>query len=83
MGDDLCLWELLSSISLPTCKYRNLYLYTYVVLMRYLSGLGLSNSFIALVVLRGLQAAGSAATISIGNFPIALKYDSFGDVLIV
>jgi hypothetical protein len=31
-------------------------------------GLAFSNNFAALMVLRGIQAAGSAATISVGSF---------------
>ena len=34
--------------------------------MRHCSGLAFSNNFAALMVFRGLQAAGSSATISIG-----------------
>lgn len=40
------------------------------------SGLGLSNDFVTLVIFRGLQAAGSAATISIGIYLIISMYKS-------
>lgn len=40
---------------------------TFVVYIAANMGLALSSGFVPLMVLRGLQAAGSAATISIGN----------------
>ena len=44
--------------------------YAYIEVLLYLIaniGLAFSNSFVALMVFRGIQAAGSAATISVGK----------------
>jgi MFS family permease len=38
-------------------------------------GLGFSNSFAALMVFRGIQAAGSAATISVGELVLSYFRD--------
>lgn len=50
---------------------RSIFIGTFVVYIAANIGLGLSKSFVAMMVFRGLQAAGSAATISIGmnSFP--------------
>lgn len=47
---------------------RQIFIWTFVVYLVANIGLGLTQNFAMLMVFRGLQAAGSAATISIGQF---------------
>ena len=46
----------------------NIHSGTFVVYLVANVGLAFSNNFVALMVFRGIQAAGSAATISVGTF---------------
>ena len=50
-----------------TIGRRPIFVATFLVYLTANVGLGLSRSFAALMFFRGLQAAGSAATISIGT----------------
>jgi MFS family permease len=50
-----------------TIGRRPVFVCTFLVFLIANVGLALSNSFVALTVFRGIQAAGSAATISIGK----------------
>ena len=50
-----------------TIGRRLIFMATFVVYILSNIGLALTNKFAALMVLRGVQAAGSAATISIGT----------------
>jgi MFS family permease len=52
-----------------TIGRRPIFLGTFLVYLMANVGLGLSNNFTTLMVFRGIQAAGNAATISIGKFP--------------
>ena len=55
-----------------TLGRRPIFVATFVVYLLSNIGLAFAHSFVALMILRGVQAAGSAATISIGRIPVLL-----------
>lgn len=54
-----------------TIGRRPVFVGTFMVYLISNIGLAFSNDFISLMVFRGIQAAGSAATISIGKFSLS------------
>ena len=53
-----------------TLGRRPIFIATFVVYLLSNIGLACTHSFVTLMILRGVQAAGSAATISIGTIPV-------------